>query len=347
MDLQHVPEALGGAGGIQSFQSEATSLETTELEGVCETMKMAERDFWRALPEDFLRQLGKLDPAFQTHWLQLNMSRAQKYLNEWEDASRIFLNLTQFYDRDLKRCDNQLDSMTAVLMMATKKLADLTQTIKQPSPAPPPPEHEPSASASMVKLDLATFSGYNALEFLPWFQAFKAAVLDTQLPPVQKMIYLNHYCTDQARDTIEQFQITGENLQLALKVLKERFHRPDLILNGTFNKLVALPRLDNLSDVYQLRKFYDTVQTSLSIIKSQDNSYEQQPHLLLCTLKAKMSDNILRDFERHCHQIKLHDPSKIEKTKTLPFFMDFFRHYVTTEETINDRHLLPSKKEFA
>ena len=89
----------------------------------------------------------------------------------------------------------------------------------------------------MVKLDLQTFSGRNALDFLPWFQAFKASVWDTKLPDVQKIIYLHHYCTGPARAAIEQFQLTEENLQPAIQTLKERFNRPDQVLNGTFNKI--------------------------------------------------------------------------------------------------------------
>ena len=348
-----LPEALGGGGGVEALHSETDSTETTELEKICQTMKTAERDFHRALPHNFLTALNKLNPAIQQHWLQHNMTKAEKYLNEWEEASRLFLNLTEFYDRDLIRCDQQLNSMTAVLLIAKEKFADFTEKKKQSHQAssnqpPTNPNQSPTqpTSASMVKLDLATFSGRNALDFLPWFQAFKASVLDTKFPAVQKMIYLNHYCTGQAKAAIEQFQLTAENLDPAIQVLKDRFNRPDQILNGTFNKLIAIPRLPNNSDTFQLRRFFDTITTSLSIIKNQDNSYDKQPHLLLCAIKAKIPAPILRDFERHRQQTILHSPTQPDNTKSLPFFMNFLKVYVNTEEVIQDRDLIASKKEF-
>ena len=352
LNIHNLPENLGGTNGIDNLSShnDTESTETTDLEKICQYMRTAERDFWRALPEDFLIKLDKLDPEFHIQWLKLTVAKANKYMDEWEQGSRHFLNLTENFDRDVKRCDEQLSTMTSILMLANKKLSDLIQQDKQAAKPLPSSSGGPSShpiSASMVKLDLQTFSGRNALDFLPWFQAFKASVLDTKLPDVQKIIYLHHYCTGPARAAIEQFQLTEENLQPAIQTLKERFNRPDQVLNGTFNKIIAIPRLPPTSDTFQLRRFYDTITTSLSIIKSQDTSYDHQPHLLLCAIKAKIPATVLRDFERHCQQTLLQTPTDVEKTKTLSFFMDFLKLYVKTEEVVNDRDLLASQKEFS
>ena len=348
----HIPENLGGEHGVENL-SLNDSDETTDIEKVCEYMRTAERDFWRALPQNFLIKLNKLNPDFHVQWLKLTVTKATKYLDEWEQGSRHFLNLTEFFDRDVKRCDEQLDTMTSILMLANKKLSELIAKDKQAANSssqsgatPSQPTQQP-AFTSMVKLDLQTFSGRNPLDFLPWFQAFKASVLDTKLPDVQKIIYLHHYCTGQARAAIEQFQLTKENLQPAIQTLKDRFDRPDQILHGTFNKIMAIPRLPPNSDTFQLRRLYDTITTSLSIIKSQDTSYEKQPHLLLCAIKAKIPATVLRDFERHRQQTLLRTPTDIDKAKTLSFFMDFLKLYVKTEEVVNDRDLLASQKEFS
>ena len=351
----NLPENLGGVHGVEGLsQNGSDSTETTDLEKIVQYMRTAERDFWRALPQDFLIKLDNLDPVFRSQWLRLSIKKANKYMDEWEQGSRHFLNLTENYDRDVKRCDAQLDQMISIIMLANNKLSELVETENKnarPAPSQPgtPPSQQPNqpTSTTMVKLDLASFSGRNALDFLPWYQAFKASVLDTKLPAVQKMIYLNHYCTGPARAAIEQFQLTEENLQPAIQTLKDRFNRPDQILNGTFNKIIAIPRLPSNSDTFQLRRFFDTITTSLSIIKSQDNSYENQPHLLLCAIKAKIPASVLRDFERHRQQAILQTPTQADNTKTLQFFMDFLKLYVKTEEVINDRDLLASKKEFS
>ena len=348
LNINNIPENLGGGHGVENL-SINDSDETTDMEKICEYMKTAERDFWRALPENFLIKLNKLDPEFHTQWLKLTITKATKYLDEWEQGSRHFLNLTEHFDRDVKRCDDQLHTMTSILMLANKKLSDLMEHNKQTAKPLPSPSGGPTSqpTSSMVKLDLQTFSGRNAMDFIPWFQAFKASILDTKLPNVQKIIYLHHYCTGPARAAIEQFQLTEENLEPAIQTLKDRFNRPDQIINGTFNKLIAIPRLLPNSDTFQLRRFYDTITTSLSIIKSQDTSYENQPHLLLCAIKAKIPATVLRDFERHRQQTLLQSPTQVDKVKTLTFFMDFLKLYVKTEEVVNDRDLLASQKEFS
>ena len=115
-----------------------------------------------------------------------------------------------------------------------------------------------ATGVKLPKLTLQSFDG-DAINWKSFIESFDAAVDSKEhLSNIEKFTYLKGYLKNSALQCIEGFPLTNENYTEAMRVLKERYGNPQLIVSSHMNNLLKLEKV-NSSNVYQLRALYDRI----------------------------------------------------------------------------------------
>ena len=107
----------------------------------------------------------------------------------------------------------------------------------------PPPNTKVAGNVglqiSLPKLQLQTFDG-NVLQWQEFWDTYTAA----NLPPVAKFSYLKSILKGSAAAAISGILVSNENYDMALLLLKERFGRPEKIIESLYScsQLQILPK---------------------------------------------------------------------------------------------------------
>ena len=99
-------------------------------------------------------------------------------------------------------------------------------------------------SQSFVKLPEHDFEKYNGdvLRFQEFWDNFSMPVHDNKrLRPVEKLNYLRAKVEGKAKAAIAGLEITNDNYDVAVKILRERFGDPQAVISGHYTKLMDLP----------------------------------------------------------------------------------------------------------
>ena len=71
---------------------------------------------------------------------------------------------------------------------------------------------------------------------------------------VEKMNYLINLVQGDAEATVKGLTLSHDNYKIAIKLLKDRFDDPQLLISTHMNKLLELETLQNINDVKGLRR---------------------------------------------------------------------------------------------
>ena len=124
-----------------------------------------------------------------------------------------------------------------------------------------------ATGVKLPKLTLKSFDG-DAINWKTFIESFDAAVDSKEhLSNIEKFKYLKGYLKNSALQCIEGFPLTNENYTEAMRVLKERYGNPQLIVSSHMNNLLKLEKV-NSSNVYQLRALYDRIESNVRALTS-------------------------------------------------------------------------------
>ena len=82
------------------------------------------------------------------------------------------------------------------------------------------------------------------------------------------MNYLITLVQGDAEATVKGLTLSHQNYKVALKLLKDRFADPQLLISAHMNKLLELETVQNINDVKGLRRLSDQVETNVRCLKS-------------------------------------------------------------------------------
>ena len=117
------------------------------------------------------------------------------------------------------------------------------------------------SSVNLPKLNLPSFSG-DLLDWRPFWSQYKAAVHDSPLPEVQKLTQLISCLRGPALEAVKGLQVTGDNYQTVVDLLKRRYGDPCSLIGLYATRLVTAPPV-NEGDGKAFRKTIDAFCTSL------------------------------------------------------------------------------------
>ncbi|GBO44059.1 hypothetical protein AVEN_257492-1 [Araneus ventricosus] len=136
---------------------------------------------------------------------------------------------------------------------ATKKIRERTKNVDSLN-VPSSCYKESSSNIKLPKLSISKFYGQSSL-WLSFWNSFEPAIHENDsLSEVSKFNYLKAHLGGSALSTIEGFALTPENYEIAIKLLKERFGRSDVLINTHLNNLLRICPLKNSDDIVSFRK---------------------------------------------------------------------------------------------
>ena len=131
-----------------------------------------------------------------------------------------------------------------------------------------PSSHSDTTEVNLPKVNLPFFDG-NPLNWQSYWDQFQASVdLKTSIQKVVKFNYLKSSLKETVLKCISGLSLTNENYDEAVKILKERYANPQMLISSHMEALVKLNPVKHKNDVKGLRKIYDQVESSIRNLKS-------------------------------------------------------------------------------
>ena len=120
---------------------------------------------------------------------------------------------------------------------------------------------------------------------------------------VDKFSYLKSLLTDSAKDCISGLTQTKQNYDEAIKLLKERYGNPQVLISAHMESLVALPRVESMNKLNEFRSIYDQIETTIRNLRSLKVETKTYGSLLIPLLAEKLPNEltviISRKFENN------------------------------------------------
>ncbi|XP_070545989.1 uncharacterized protein [Ptychodera flava] len=159
-------------------------------------------------------------------------------------------------------------------------------TSQQPIPTQQNRPATPYKTIQLPKLEIPIFYG-DYRQWNQFFDNFQSAIDDNEhLSDVQKFVYLRSFLGGEAKRTIDGFATTDANYATAVKLLKERYGRTQLIINAHMRYLWEQPPPSNNPE--SLRQFHDELETTireLNVMGKNENDFSK---LLIPMLLEKL-----------------------------------------------------------
>ena len=98
--------------------------------------------------------------------------------------------------------------------------------------------------------------------------------------------------TNLARETISGLTLTSENYKNAIQSLRDRFANPQVQVSAYMEQLYKLKHVESMSNVHDLRKLYDKVESSIRNLNSVRISSETYGAFLVPLLTGKLPTSL-------------------------------------------------------
>lgn len=150
----------------------------------------------------------------------------------------------------------------------------------------------PAVQFSAIRLppiDIKPFDG-TYTEWLPFFNTFSALVHNEPRynnRNVEKLHQLRNCLKGQALDAIQSLPIDGNNYEVALKLLRDRFENKRLIVQHHVNNIFNMPQVIKDS-ARSLREFLNILNTNIEALKSLNIEVNSWDPLLIHIMTSKL-----------------------------------------------------------
>ncbi|GFY72540.1 reverse transcriptase domain-containing protein [Trichonephila inaurata madagascariensis] len=118
------------------------------------------------------------------------------------------------------------------------------------------------------------------------------------LSMIDRFLYLKSLLGGAAFNVVNGFSLSEENYEKALKLLKQRFGREELVINAHMSKLLNLYPIQDSNNVVGLRKLYDTCEVQIRSLDSLNVTSGMYGHLLYPILIKLIPEELSLAFNR-------------------------------------------------
>ncbi len=207
-------------------------------------------------------------------------------INEIEDEDKITEDIFQAgevgesINRMIVRIDNMLKAV-GVSNVPSQGLG--TSVFSETQHIHPLP-----TKAKLPKLSLKKFTG-NPTDWQSFYDSYTAAVHSNDtLSKVDKFNYLKTLLEGPAASAIAGFSLTEENYETALKLLKDRYANPQVIVSSHVDALLKLESVSNIHEISKVRNLYDTIETHIRSLANLEIPSESYGTILIPMILAKL-----------------------------------------------------------
>ena len=154
------------------------------------------------------------------------------------------------------------------------------------------PQGGASCFAKLPKLQLRKFYG-KLHKWQEFWDSFCASVdNNSNLNDAMKLEYLKCQCEGAAYQAIAGLELTNDNYEVAVNVLKQRFGQRQDILNAHMDALLYINTVHKNAEISELRKFYDTVETHSKGLQSLGVDEQAYGTVLVNVLLKRLPEDI-------------------------------------------------------
>ncbi|KRZ66292.1 hypothetical protein T10_1214 [Trichinella papuae] len=180
------------------------------------------------------------------------------------------------------------------------------------------------------KWQLTPFDG-DIMQFGAFWDQFQASVhARTDLNDIEKFICLRSNLKGPALDVISGFSITATNYPEAVKTLRERFDRPDLIIQHHIVQIAEMKKVTELSPS-GIRRQYDNIMLHLRALKAMGKDFISgqltSTDILLALCQKIMPFEVNKKWEELIE-------SNRNMSTTPESFLEFVRKQIDIEEKV-------------
>ncbi|XP_077552449.1 uncharacterized protein LOC144166823 [Haemaphysalis longicornis] len=161
------------------------------------------------------------------------------------------------------------------------------------------PPAVPVPRVALPKLQIAPFSG-DRRDWQGFWEQFDATIHANQhLTKIDKFKYLRSYMTGPAKTAIEGIRLAEDGYDAAIKILKDRFGRRDLVMADHVDALLAITPVKTSADVAGLRRLHDDISFRLNALEALGIAPERPNFVTLPTVPAEslpeQREGLIRD----------------------------------------------------
>ncbi|GFX33657.1 uncharacterized protein TNCV_1933241 [Trichonephila clavipes] len=280
--------------------------------------------------------------------LSLKKKIETEFTKENIDMNQLSILKTQFIDKfqRLDTCQNQiseqllgtedavqeyLDDMEDAENYRDRYIEICTRVDLKIRETVVPTETE-KRSFKLPKIELKKFSG-EAKDFSAFWSQFQKIHNDKNIAEEDKMQYLLQSMEpkSKAERLVLSFPATAENYPKAIKQLKERFGREDLLVQIYVRELLNLVMKNAVSGRTKtdLSALYDELEGKLRSLESLGRTQEKYGDFLTPLVESCLPEEILMAWER-----KRNTETDAKGSRTLEHLMTFLRLEVQGEEMV-------------
>jgi len=264
--------------------------------------------------------LGRLLEELQGAKDTVRMKRAAAALEKHRDSMRDICD-------EIGRLDE--DRMTALEQEIEEALVnhEKTETTETVRTSAASSGTASSGSVKLPRINIVQFHG-KPQEYVSWAAQVKAHVLEQDLAPVAKFVYLERSAQGDVKTLVKRYQTTptAESLDKCLEEIRARYGNPKLRLRAAADRF---QRKDGRPTYKESRRLLDSIRASLTEIydmpefKGEDQDYNRGLRYLL-TLRAQdlVPADVLTKWTSERGDDLTHD---------LDGFLDFADHIINAQ----------------
>ena len=150
----------------------------------------------------------------------------------------------------------------------------------------------PTIKAKLPKLTLRKFSG-DPKYWQSFWDSFEAAVHNNDsVSKIDKFNYLKSLVEGNAASAIDGFALTADNYESAVKLLKDRFADPQMIISSHMEELLNLPAVSDIHQVSKIRQLYDSIETHIRSLRNLGINSNSYGSLLVPLIVSKLPEEM-------------------------------------------------------
>ena len=162
---------------------------------------------------------------------------------------------------------------------------------------------ERRVNVRLPKLELKRFSG-KIHEFQEFWDSFQSAIHDNEnLSKVDKFKYLRSFLEEPAKSVIAGMSITDADYETAIKLLKKRFGKTEVIQRAHINQLINLTPVYNEKNISRLRTLHDQIEAHFRGLEAQGVEMSTYSSIVVPVLMEKIPEvvrfNMIRATEKN------------------------------------------------
>ena len=123
--------------------------------------------------------------------------------------------------------------------------------------------------------------------------------MNTTLTPINKFSYLKTLLIGKAKYALNSLELTSGNHDETVLILKSRFGDPQVVIQSNIDVLLALHPVSSSSNITDLRKIYDKVETVSRNLQRFEVQAEQFGPILIAVLLKKLSNDLRLQVSRN------------------------------------------------